>query len=165
MRNALFEIAHGAGVTMKALLIGIGNEYRSDDAAGLMVARLVREKAPERITVREAIGEGAALMEALKEAPTAILIDAVCSGAEAGAIHRIEAHDQPLPVKFFHCSSHAFGVAEAVELARALNQLPPRLIVYGIEGKNFAAGVGLSPQVSEAAQRVAECALEDLKQS
>lgn len=147
---------------MKTLLIGIGNEYRRDDAVGLIIARRVQEKALKTITVREASGEGAALMEAWKEAQTVILVDAVCSGAEAGTIHRIEAREQPLPAKFFHYSTHAFSVAEAIELARVLNQLPPRLIVYGIEGKNFAAGVGLSPEVNEVVQKVMDDVLRDV---
>jgi hydrogenase maturation protease len=147
---------------MGTLLIGVGNDYRSDDAAGLIVARRVRAHALDQVCVREASGEGAALMEAWKAAQTVVLIDAVCSGAEAGTIYRIEAHRQPLPAKFFYCSTHAFGVTEAIELARALNQLPPRLIVYGIEGRNFEAGIGLSPEVDEAVQRVVECALQDL---
>jgi hydrogenase maturation protease len=149
---------------MQVLLIGVGNEYRSDDAVGLIVARLIRERAPEQVTVHEAGGEGAALMEAWREAQTVILVDAVRSGAEAGTIHRIEAHRQPLPARFFHHSTHAFGVAEAVELARALNQLPPRLIVYGIEGKEFAAGAGLSTEMNEAVQRVVERILQDVAQ-
>ena len=33
-------------------------------------------------------------------------------------------------------STHALGLAEAMELARALGRLPP-VIVYGIEGKTF----------------------------
>jgi hydrogenase maturation protease len=147
---------------MLFLLIGVGNEYRSDDAVGLFVARLAREGAPEQINVRESPGEGAALIKAWEGAQTVILIDAVCSGGEAGTIHRIEAHRETLPAKLFHYSTHAFGVAEAIELARVLNQLPPRLIVYGIEGKNFAAGVGLSPEVKEAAERVVDCVLKDL---
>jgi hydrogenase maturation protease len=146
----------------QVLVIGIGNEYRSDDAAGLIVARRVREKALKQVEVIEASGEGAALMEAWKEARTAILIDAVCSGAEAGAIHRIEAHRQPLPKKFSRYSTHSFSLTEAIELARALKELPPRLIVYGIEGRRFAAGVGLSPEASEAAARVVDSILREL---
>jgi hydrogenase maturation protease len=149
-------------VIKQVLLIGCGNEYRSDDAAGLIVARRVQERAAGQITVRESPGEGAALIEAWKGARTVILVDAVCSGSEAGAIHRIEAHRERLPAKMFHYSTHAFGVAEAIELARVLNQLPPRLIVYGIEGKKFEAGVGLSPEVKAAAERVADRALKEL---
>jgi DNA-binding transcriptional LysR family regulator len=56
---------------------------------------------------------------------------------------------QPLPKSGFRCSTHAFGVAEAIELGRGLGNLPQYLVVYGIEGKNFAAGVGLSAEVEE----------------
>jgi hypothetical protein len=50
---------------------------------------------------------------------------------------------------------HAFSVTEAVELARALQQLPSRLIAYGIEGKNFSSGEQLSPEVAAAVEEVA----------
>lgn len=161
MRYTLFEAAYGTRVN-KVLLIGIGNEYRSDDAAGLVVARRVREKGADQITVRESNGEGAALIDSWKETRTVILVDAVCSGSEAGTVHRIEAHCETLPANLFRYSTHAFSVAEAIELGRVLNQLPARLIVYGIEGKSFVAGVGLSPEVDEAIERVVNCVFEDL---
>jgi hydrogenase maturation protease len=138
------------------LVIGLGNEYRHDDAAGMIVARRLRKLVPNEINIIEQSGEGAVLMETWKEAKRAIIIDAVHSGAAPGTIFRFEAHAQPLPTKFFHYSTHAFSIAEAIELARALKQLPPSLVVYGIEGKNFAAGVGLSAEAEKAAQEVAE---------
>jgi len=144
------------------LIIGLGNEYRRDDAVGLIVARRLKEAAPEHVRVLEENGEGAALMESWKDADAVILIDAVRSGAKPGILHRLDAHTQPIPTRFFHYSTHAFGAAEAIELARALGQLPPRLIVYGIEGKTFEAGLGLSPEVEKAAQKVVERVLEDL---
>lgn len=140
----------------KLLLIGVGNEYRGDDAAGLLVARRLRAQLPDDIQIIEQSGEGAALMEAWKNVPHVILIDAVHSGAAAGTVFRFEAHQQAIPTKFFHYSTHAFSVAEAVELARALNQLPERLIVYGIEGKNFNAGVGLSAEVEKVTLDIVE---------
>ena len=38
------------------------------------------------------------------------------------------------------------------------------MIVYGIEGEEFAAGEGLSPAVATAAGLTAETMLDDLKQ-
>jgi hydrogenase maturation protease len=84
-----------------------------------------------------------------------ILIDAVHSGGEPGTIYRIDANEQQIPRSFFHYSTHAFNVAEAVEMARALGQQPRRLVIYGIEGKNFASGVGLSPVIEGAAEETA----------
>lgn len=136
------------------LIIGIGNEYRGDDAAGLIVARRLKERLADSVTILEQSGDGAALMEAWRGAETVIIIDAVVSGAAAGTIHRFDASAQPLPKDAFRCSTHAFGVAGAIELARAMGELPGSLIVYGIEGKNFAAGVGLSPEVERAVDEV-----------
>jgi hydrogenase maturation protease len=138
------------------LVIGLGNEYRRDDAAGLVVARYLKMNASDRADIKEQSGEGAVLMETWKGAENVVLIDAVHSGAAPGTIFRFEAHAQSLPTKFFHYSTHAFSIAEAIELARALKQLPPSLVVYGIEGKSFAAGVGLSAEVEKAVREVAE---------
>jgi hydrogenase maturation protease len=138
------------------LVIGIGNEYRGDDGVGLIVARALRAKNLPETLIIESRGDGAALMEAWEAASTVILIDAASSGAKLGTIYRFDATSQLLPMGFSFHSTHAFGVAEAIGLARALQQLPSCLIVYAIEGKNFSAGIGLSPEVAQAAQKVVE---------
>ena len=145
------------------LIIGLGNEYRRDDGVGLVVAQRLKAAAPEHARVLEESGEGVALMESWKDADAVILIDAVHCGAKPGTLHRFDAHTQPVSTEFFHCSTHTFSVAEAIELARALGRLPRRLIVYGVEGKTFEAGPGLSPEVEKAAQEVVERVLGDLR--
>ncbi len=147
----------------KILLIGIGNKFRQDDAVGLVVVEKFRNQLPPEIKIMEASGEGVALMELWQGATTVYLFDAVNSGAEVGKIHRIDASIQTVPAKFFSYSTHAFSVAEAVELARSLNQLPPKLIIYGVEGKNFAHGIGLSPQVEQATEEVLQQVIVELR--
>lgn len=144
------------------LIIGIGNSLRSDDGVGIWVARRLREQLPPGILVFEASGEGAALMETWKGAARVILVDAVSSRAAPGTIHRFDAAAEPIRAQFFRCSSHAFGVGEAVELGRVLNQLPLRLVVYGVEGANFAAGAELSPVVEQSAAEVAGRILQEI---
>jgi hydrogenase maturation protease len=137
---------------MKSLIIGLGNDYCSDDGVGRVVARKLRAESLDEVGVLEETGEGAALIEAWRGADFVILIDAVHSGGESGSIYRIDANEQQIPRNLFHYSTHAFNVGEAVEMARALGQLPRRLVVYGIKGKNFALGVGLSPVIERAAE-------------
>lgn len=146
----------------RILVIGVGNAYRSDDGVGLFVVRQIDVRNLPNVTVSQASGEGAALIETWRGADTVILIDAVESGAPTGAIHRFDANAERIPSKFFHYSTHAFSVAEAIELARVLNQLPQRLIVYGIEGKTFEAGIDLSVQVVQAAHVVAKKVARDI---
>lgn len=138
----------------KVRVIGIGNDYRRDDAAGRIVARRFKTQTPPDVEILEETGEGTALLEAWRGAEDVFLIDAVQSGAPSGTLHRIDVSTQPLPASLFRHSTHAFGIAEAVELARVLHQLPPRLIIYGIEGERFDAGVGLSPAVEKAVAEV-----------
>ena len=144
------------------LIIGIGNPYRGDDAVGLRIAQDIKKKSPDHVNVIEQSGDGISLMDSWKDADAVILIDAVHSGAKPGTIHRLDAHTQPIPAKFFHYSTHAFGVAEAIELARALKQLPPLFIVYGIEGKCFEAGIELSLEVEKSAQEVVKRVQQDI---
>jgi hypothetical protein len=45
---------------------------------------------------------------------------------------------------------------------RPLGEFPRSLVVYGIEGKNFAAGVELSPEAEKAASEVDRQSLTEI---
>ena len=133
-------------------MLGIGNPWRGDDAAGLEVARRLRA---EGLRALEREGEPSSLLDAWEGETDVFVVDAVSSGAEPGTIHRLDARAGPLPAELFAMSTHHLSVAEAVELARALGRLPERLEVYGIEGAGFEAGSGLAPPVERAVEAVA----------
>jgi hydrogenase maturation protease len=137
------------------IVIGIGNPDRGDDAAGRCVARLVRPMLPDDVRVVEQDGEATALLACLDGVRAAFLIDACASGAPAGTVHRFDAAASPLPSGAFGLSTHGFGLAEGIELARALGQLPSVCVVYAIEGACFEIGAALSPPVRESLAGVA----------
>jgi hydrogenase maturation protease len=143
-------------VSSPILLIGIGNEYRRDDSIGLHVIRALEERNLFDTVLVESSGDGAELIEMFSSVRMAILIDAVSSGGNPGAIYRFDARTQPIPAQLSFQSTHAFGIGEAMELARVLDQLPPILIVYAIEGEDFSTGIGLSSKVEQAVQKVVE---------
>ena len=86
-----------------------------------------------------------------------MLVDAVCSGAAAGTLVELDLRRQPLP-RTATASTHGFGLADVVELGRALGRLPPSLVFVGVELGTFGAGTGLSEPVlagvRQAARRV-----------
>ena len=133
-----------------SLLIGVGNEWRRDDGAGLAVVRRLRGRLPDTISLLESAGEPMGLVEAWSGAREAVVVDAARSEAPPGTIHRIDVRAEELPAELFRGSTHAFGVAEAVELAHALGRIPERLSVFGIEGEIMGAGSGLSAGVERA---------------
>jgi len=144
-------------VALPPAVIGIGNEYRGDDAAGLLVVRALRATgATPGWDLLELSGEGAGLMDAWAERPGVVLVDAVAlAGSPAGAVLRYDDPAALPPDTELRCSSHAFGVGAALALAKVLGRLPPALVLYGINGQAFAQGATMSPAVGDAVTRVA----------
>ena len=143
-----------------SLIIGVGNLYRSDDAVGILIARKIKKTVSGNISVKEQSGEGTSLMDSWQGYDQVYIIDAVSSGASSGSIHRMDASREVVPSKFFSCSTHDFGVAEAIEMGRALGQLPRELLLFGIEGNNFQPGEKMSDEVERAMELVAEEVLQ-----
>ena len=172
MRNAFPKPQDRSAVAVttpsgaKILVLGVGNEIRGDDAAGLIVSRQLKEKLARDIIITEQTGEGTRLVELWKEFDTVFVIDATKSGLAPGTIQRFEADKSPLPADLFSLghSTHAYGVPQAVELARSMGQLPRKLLVYGIEGKCFDEGAGISPDVAFASQQLAELLVNEISQ-
>jgi hydrogenase maturation protease len=141
------EHAPESGYRAWLALIGIGNRFRRDDAAGLEVAERLKATHPPGIRILEEEGEPTSLIEDFALMKEVLIVDAVSTGGKPGDLHRFDATDEPLPAEHFKSSTHALGVADAIELARELGRLPHRIGVYGIEGENFETGEGLTPAV------------------
>ena len=133
------------------LILGCGNDDRSDDAAGLLVVRRLCELG---IDAHEHAGDALGLIEAWSGAQEVVVTDAVVSGTSPGTITRWDAA-VPLPAGEFRCSTHNLGLAEAVELARVLGRLPAKLTIYGIEATCFDRGGKPSAEVRDGAERLA----------
>jgi hydrogenase maturation protease len=128
-------------------VIGVGNPWRRDDGAGPALA----QRCGGLVT-----SDPAELLDLWQGARWAIVVDAAASGAPPGTIHRFDATEAPLPAWSTRSSTHAFGVADAVELARALDRLPTRLEVLAVEGADFTVGTGLSTAVDRAVDALAD---------
>jgi hydrogenase maturation protease len=147
------------------VVIGVGNALRGDDAVGLEVVRRISARAAAvGIAVCEQEGEALGVLAQWEHAAAVVLVDAIHSGAPAGNVHRVDASHAAIPARLGSSSStHAIGVAEAVELARAIGRLPAQVILYGIEGAVFDTGATLSAQVRAAIEETAEAVLEEAR--
>lgn len=138
------------------LVIGIGTPDHADDAAGLLVAKRIRMLTSRRtVMVRVLVGDQLALLDLWTGAREVYVIDAVRSGGPPGTVYRFDGA-LPLTAPFANPSTHAFSLADVIELARAMGRLPPRLLGYGIEGAQWQLGAPVSPQVMNAVDEVAK---------
>jgi len=147
----------------RIVVIGVGNPERGDDAVGRVVARELRDRVPAQVAVLEQNGDAASLAQTLGEVDCAIVVDAVSTGAPPGTIHRFDSESVALAPGAGPSSTHGLGVAEAVELSRALGGLPQLLVVVGIEAGEFERGAPLSSDVSLSVGAATEAVLSELE--
>ncbi len=141
----------------------VGAPLRRDDALGPVIAEALQARLPPgRAAVELEWGEGARLMARWAGFRRVIIVDAACSGAAPGTVHRIDARARPVPTGLCYHSTHRFGVAEAIEVARVLGRLPESIRLYAVEGEAFGNGEGLSPAVARAADALADELVEAL---
>ncbi len=131
-------------------VIGVGNLDRGDDGAGRAVARWLVGRLPSGVEILEHDGEATTLLACLEGVEAVYFVDACLAAGPPGAVRRFDVAAAPLPAGAFGCSTHGLGLAEAVELARTFDALPPRCVVYAIEGEAFEPGAPLSPCVAAA---------------
>ena len=138
----------------RVLVVGLGQRDRGDDGIGPAVAEQVGSLGLAGVRVIER-AEPAGLLDAWSGAEFVVVADAVRSGRPPGTVQILHAAHGPLPAWAGASSTHAFGLAEAVELARALDRLPPDLVIVGIEAGRFGPGEPLSAPVAAAIEPAA----------
>lgn len=148
----------------RPLVVGLGSADRGDDAVGAAVVRAVSALLPAAdVRTHE---DPSTLLDLWWGRDLVVVVDAVCSGAPGGTVHVLETGPTtPAPgltarVGAGSGGTHALGLAEVVDLARALRRLPDRLVVVGVEAERLDHGAPLSATVAAAvplaAARVAD---------
>lgn len=156
--------AKGKRPGRNVLVVGIGNPDRGDDGIGPLVVRQLAGRVPPSITLIERTGNALALIEDWAGRDAVVLVDAAAPGTAPGRVHRIDLLEEELPTDLARTSTHAFGVADTVGLARTLDLLPASVIVYAVEGANFEPGAALSPEVAAAAGDVVSRIAAELRE-
>lgn len=139
----------------EALVVGLGSPDRGDDAVGSEVARAIATRGLPGVRVLEH-EDPTGLLDLWADHDLVVVVDAVRSGGPPGAVHQLETGDGAPTMSPRAWSAtgrggtHAFGLATAVELARALHRLPARLVIVGVEAASFDYGAPLSGPVADA---------------
>lgn len=133
---------------MTTWVFGVGHPDRGDDAVGLCVVDRLARRAPEWLSVARVEGSPLALLSRWAVDDDVIVVDAM-RGGRPGSVRRFVLPGR-LPGPRRGGGSHDASLADAVELAEALDRLPGRLVVYGVAGRRFGVGEGLDPDVEAA---------------
>lgn len=144
-------------------VIGVGNDWRGDDAVGLLAARRLRDRLEPSVEVRELEGGGLALLELMEGADHVVLIDGVIGAGRPGEVVRLDLSEKRRWGTIAPRSTHALGVAEAMDLAEVLGRLPERTVLYGVEIDTVQSGDSLSEAAQSGLDDVVEQVTVEIK--
>ena len=145
----------------RTVVVGVGNEFRSDDGAGPEVIARLRARQPgdarlSGVTLALSDGEPGRMIDLWEGARLAVVVDAVRDTTMPPG-HRYQLTVDALAgVADGAASSHAIGLGDTVELARVLGRLPARLTVLAVVGRDFSFGTELTAEVAAAVAELVE---------
>lgn len=144
-----------ASAPVRVLVLGIGNPLRGDDGVGPRLVRALAGAMPRGCEARCRHGDLLGLVDDCAGFDALVCVDAAAPAGMPGRIHRFDLANGSLPRDLLPASSHGIGLAEALELARALGALPSHVVVHAVEGGGFVSGLGVDPLVAARSRRVA----------
>ena len=150
---------------MKPLVLGRGNALGTDDSGGLRVGSGLKPLVAGRDGVEggEDYWGGLRLMERMIGFDRAVVVDAICAGAEPGTIHRLAPGEIPTQRS---ASAHDMNLPTALEFGRRAGaHLPPDedIVLIGVEAEDVLTfGEECTPKVQAAVPHAVRKVLQSL---
>jgi hydrogenase maturation protease len=144
------------GEQQKVLVSAIGNPDCGDDGVGPLVGQKLEGRLPDGAALILRRGGMLSLIDDWSGFDAMVCVDAAAPMGEPGRVLRIDLSEGELPPGLSFTSSHGFGLAEAIGLARTLGVAPGHIVVYAVEGRCFDLGATMTPEVFSAAGEVAD---------
>ena len=149
----------------KTVVIGVGNLLLGDEGVGIHAVRELKKKAlPSGVEVLDAGVAGIGLLDLFQGAEKVLLIDAADMNRVPGTVVRFTPDDIQSHAESPKFSAHDVGLLEVLQLAKALSQSPPQVVIVGVQPREISWGMDLTPEIQAALPKVVEAVLKEIKQ-
>ena len=144
---------------MKSLVIGYGNDLRSDDGAGRVVADRIEQLGLPSVTVRSVSQLVPELALAIAETELVVFVDA--------SIDAVEPTVDPVGPQAANASAatHYADPATLLGMTASIGEVPDRAFVVSIPVSNLDLGFELSPPTSRAVDLAVELVADLIRSS
>ena len=144
------------------LFLGVGNVLKHDEGVGVRAAELLGAlPLPSDVEVFDAGTLGIDTAGVLEDRELVVVVDALDSDAEPGAVFRLTP-DQIAPMVHGGLSVHDIHFLDALDETRLLGREPSRVIIFAVQVADVSTGLGLTAPVERALDRVVTLAGREL---
>jgi hydrogenase 3 maturation protease len=147
------------GEIQRAVVCGIGNRVRGDDAIGPLVIDSLKDKEDDEnilLLSCESVPESFLGTIADFGPDKVILIDAVDFGKKPGTVDRVDMHT----VKQLNLSTHKMPLTLFVDYLQ--KKIKFRLVFIGFQPKSIRLGDEISPECKKSVESIKSMVLQDL---
>lgn len=151
--------------TLNTLILSLGNPLRGDDGVGTAVLTMLAAYPiiPPGVVLQDGGTPGLETVLLLEGYERVIIIDAADMGLEPGSWRRFSSAKLAAQEANLTGTLHQAGLAEALELADALNMLPDEVVIFGIQPAEIGWEPGLSVGVETAVGEVCKAVLDEIE--
>ncbi|MCS6839962.1 MAG: HyaD/HybD family hydrogenase maturation endopeptidase [Roseiflexus sp.] len=146
------------------LVLGLGNIIMRDEGLGVRACeRLIqRYRLPDGVTVLDGGTLGLDLLPHLEGVTNLIILDAINAGLPPGAIVRLENEQIPQTLAL-KMSMHQVGLQELLAVLTLRGQIPPHIVLLGMEPLLIEPGLDLSEPVQVNLDALVEAVAAELR--
>lgn len=146
----------------QAVVLGVGNTLLTDEAAGVQVVDVLRQRSDlGSVALIDGGTLSFTLLDSIASAPALVVVDAAELGAAPGTVRsfRGPAMDRFLGTSR-HRTVHEVGLLDLLAMARLLDVLPARRALVCIQPAQIGLGLELSPPVQAAMDRAVDVVVD-----
>jgi hydrogenase maturation protease len=148
---------------LNVLVLGVGNMLLTDEGVGGRVAEeiLRQYKIPAGVEVIDGGTMGMDLLPYMDDRTHLFIVDAIKTKQTPGHAVRLPLDDPPA---FFRTmiSPHQLGLAEVLGVAELTDNLPPNIVLFGMEPVSLETAIGLTPEVERNVPVLVQMVLDEL---
>jgi len=151
---------------MSALILGVGNILLGDEGIGVRVVEELENRFsfPEDVLLLDGGTAGIELLRYLDGRDLLILIDAMRADLTPGTVFKVEGEE--VPKRFMtKISPHQIGLSDLLAAGILTDQIPKKIILFGVEPERLETGITLSNVVEASLEKIIGALLEELAQA
>jgi len=161
---------------LKIAVLGVGNLLLKDEGVGIHVVNALQkgDRLPSNVQLIDGGTATLDILHLIEDMDKIIVIDAVKGGCEPGTIYRFTLEDMefdnsPTGTKVPACetkapaySLHELSLSNTLAIAQLLGDSPKSVVIIGVEPKEIALGLELSPEIEEKIESIIELTLKEI---
>jgi len=146
------------------LVLGVGNVLLTDEGVGVRALKEIERQYtfPKNVELLDGGTAGIELLRHIRNRDCLIIIDCMKCSQDPGTVVRVEGNDVPASFRT-RISPHQLGLSDLLAAAMLTDELPKKLVLYGVEPESIDIGLDLTDRVEASLEKLTGAVLDELR--